>query len=110
MASFFQRASPASRRASYSTRCAPSTWPILAAGMYGKISTFPKEVDNVAEWLQAIGLVGMLLHTLPRPKLRQISRFSLSLSSLPRTAPIQTGLRRRRGGAGTAARALRHET
>ena len=75
-----ERARPLLRgRASYSTRCAPSTWPILAAGMYGKISTFPKEVDNVAEWLQAIGLVGMLLHTLPRPKLRQISRFSLSL-------------------------------
>ena len=50
----------ASRRAGYSTRCAPSTWS-LAARMYGKISTFPKEVDDVAEWLQAIGLVRILL-------------------------------------------------
>ena len=50
----------ASRRAGYSTLCAHSTWS-LTARMYGKISTFPKEVDDVAEWLQAIGLVRIIL-------------------------------------------------
>ena len=54
------RNSPTLGFAGYSTRCAPSTWS-LAARMYGKISTFPKEVDDVAEWLQAIGLVRILL-------------------------------------------------